>query len=165
MSQEEKEKASRPALRSPWTGQRGRKEPRPWGDAGLSGSDSDWLVSGSSRKSCRLPLLLVVVVLLLVVVVVVVVEVVVVVPVLLLPWRWRTWAWGPGLRGEAGSSSQGWLRHSSAVARFLHTHKHTHTHTHTTQHTHTYIHTHTVSASGNSSIAVYTSEGRPHRPS
>lgn len=80
-----KEKAPRPAFSSPWPGHL-RNDPitSSSGDgAGLSGSDSDWLVSGSSKEDGDL--------------------------------LWRCgWEWGQEF-------SQGWLRHSSAVALFLYT--------------------------------------------
>ena len=80
-----KEKASRPVFSPPWPGHT-RYEPirsRSREGAGLSGSDSDRLVSGSSEEETDL-------------------------------------AWRCGWEAGRGSGfSQGWLRHSSAVALFL----------------------------------------------
>lgn len=76
-----KQKASRPAFSSPCPGHMRYDSIRSSsGDkAGLSGSDSDWLISGSSREEAGL--------------------------------MWRCWC----------EFNQGWRRHSSAVALFLHT--------------------------------------------
>ncbi|MEQ2194431.1 hypothetical protein XENOCAPTIV_029295 [Xenoophorus captivus] len=45
-----KEKASRPAFSSPCPGRNDPNDPSSGEGAGLSGSDSDWLISGSSSE-------------------------------------------------------------------------------------------------------------------